>query len=509
MTVELPREPVRVSPLAVLLPPLAALMMCCTLSALAGYLFVTQPSELQRADQLFADGHYRAAFDAYSALAWQREQPGADVLLRLGIVYTLRGEFSPAERVLWLAVSEAPPPAVDELATLYLGHVLASRGQSDTAREVWQRPGTCATPPEQCPYAGPLRVVQAEWALQQQHSAEAEQGYRDALGLSLPADWHALARYRLALLQAASDPAAALAVIEAPPPPDIAPAEPLLRPLLPPDTTRASTRLVAILRSNPIDRPQLLGQMYLELGLYQLATEQFDSIAAQQPHAPAAAVHKAYARWLMGEDQASIREMEQLAARYPQSPTMQTMLAFTYIAQATPDTTLPITSTLRKLPIDRAETHLARAMWNIVQSEYIIASEDYRRALALAPPEERGAYALLIARFHLNTAYEICTEGLDAAHIAARELPDDPEAWAVLAGSLYQCHAFNEAADAARHALDHAARADAAFYLGAALAHLGEWEDARAMLTRAADLAPASIWRRRAELLLAEIDWPS
>jgi Flp pilus assembly protein TadD len=48
-----------------------------------------------------------------------------------------------------------------------------------------------------------------------------------------------------------------------------------------------------------------------------------------------------------------------------------------------------------------------------------------------------------------------------------------------------------------------AADAEAAYYLGRALAALGDAVGARQALVQAADAAPASVWRERAERQLA------
>jgi tetratricopeptide (TPR) repeat protein len=167
----------------------------------------------------------------------------------------------------------------------------------------------------------------------------------------------------------------------------------------------------------------------------------------------------------------------------------------------------PISTTLEALIPGRAETYLAWALWHTAQSEYPLASMAYLQALTVAPDRERGHYALIAARFHLATTYDMCTVGLFAAQEATRRLPDNAEAWTTLAASNYQCGHFTPAVNAARRALAlEPQRADATFYRGAALARLGKAAEARITLTHAADLAPASVWRERAEILLVQLD---
>lgn len=88
------------------------------------------------------------------------------------------------------------------------------------------------------------------------------------------------------------------------------------------------------------------------------------------------------------------------------------------------------------------------------------------------------------------------------AETAAAAAPEDPQALTLLAAHRYHCGQFAGAAEAARAARRTGGGPDAFYYLGAALAALGDAEQARSALIRAADLAPASDWRRRAELAL-------
>ena len=89
-----------------------------------------------------------------------------------------------------------------------------------------------------------------------------------------------------------------------------------------------------------------------------------------------------------------------------------------------------------------------------------------------------------------------------AAEIDARERPDDATTLRVLAACRYYCDQPLAATHAAEMASQAGAGAEAAYYLGLALAALGEQQAAREALIRAADLAPASPLRQRAELAL-------
>jgi Flp pilus assembly protein TadD len=84
-------------------------------------------------------------------------------------------------------------------------------------------------------------------------------------------------------------------------------------------------------------------------------------------------------------------------------------------------------------------------------------------------------------------------------------LPTSAEAHAILAGSKLYCNDAAGAVLAAREALGTQQRADAAYYLGAALAASGDRSGARAALIAACDTAPASEWRERAERALGDL----
>jgi tetratricopeptide (TPR) repeat protein len=469
---------------------------------------------LRQGDRLLAAGQYYAALHHYHQLA-ATDDSGA-VLLRLGMLYTLRGEYDQAEHALWQAVTRPNRPRQHALATLYLGHVLARRGDPHHAQQVWQqwsRP--CRDLRGDCTYAGPREVLQAEWALYAGNYAKARWHYRAALAVPLPTDWQEFVHYRLALLQAAAQPERALATLATAPSGGLlTPAsDPLLKPLLPPHSPQQRQQLAAILEHDAAQRVRALGLFYLHHELYPLAVQQFEQVPADSPQALAAAVYSAYAheradRSFPDPERSfpAQAELEQRAARHPDDERAESLLALTALLQDQPPDTQAISTTLGTLSATRADLQLAQGAWYVTRSEYVSATLAYQRALRLAPPARYGEYALFVARYHLTVAYDLCNVGVDVAREATRTLPDNPEAWTLLAGSLYQCGSYADAIPAAQRALAATSRADAFFYLGGALAHTGQFSHARAALIRAADLAPASQWRVRAELLLADLD---
>jgi tetratricopeptide (TPR) repeat protein len=181
------------------------------------------------------------------------------------------------------------------------------------------------------------------------------------------------------------------------------------------------------------------------------------------------------------------------------------LLALAYLTVNAGEAAAAEIDAVARLSPGAADVQLAWASWYAAQRDYASAAAAYQQAVLLAAPVERGRYALLGAQFYLTTTYALCDEGLPLAEAAAQALPADGAALTTLAATYYACAQFAAAAEAARaaQAAGAGAGADAAYYLGAALAALGETPAARRQLIRAADLAPASIWRERAETMLA------
>ncbi len=457
---------------------------------------------LRQADRHFQTGHYYAALRGYTAL--QSEYDNAELTLRVGMVRTIRGEYALAERALWHALGPDLPDEAYDLALLYLGSVLDRRDNPEHALEIW------ALLPEDAQFSAYRHLLRAEQALRQSDYAVAEIHYRAARSLALPADWHTFVGYRLALLRAASAPEAVrneLVQQHTAIPhtiPETAQTPPFLAPLLP-DGDTDTKELLAVLQTDAATRPQLLGQFYLERNLFALAEAQFAQVEPDSLNARAAAAYAAYTRWRTGDRASGQARLEKLVAAHPNDSRARTLLALIYIVQEDSVAARDQIDTITALAPADPDTHLAWANWYAAQRDYVQASDEYRRALRQATPEQRGRYALLTAHFHLSTTYKLCSHGLPAAEIATRERPEDADAWTVLAASRYYCGEAPAAVEAARTALRYNPAADAAFYLGSALADIGDRTAARNALVRAADLDPASVWRERAEIRLAQL----
>ena len=194
--------------------------------------------------------------------------------------------------------------------------------------------------------------------------------------------------------------------------------------------------------------------------------------------------------------------IEVIVAEHPQNARLRSLLALAYLDRREPTRAQAQLEVLRKLAPRAAETYLAWGQWNTAQSDYTAAAADYRRAVDAAPPDQRGTYMLALARFQLDATLRVCEDGLPAAEQAARLL-DNGAAWTILAESRLSCHDYAGASGAATSALEREpSNAEAAFYRGQALALLGQRDAARQSLIAAADFAPASDWRVKAERAL-------
>jgi Tfp pilus assembly protein PilF len=457
--------------------------------------------DLRRADGLFAAGRYHDARAAYAAIV-ARSPRFAPALVRLGAVYTLRGERAAANETLAFAIGLRPSQADYELARLYQGRLAADAGHRAEAALYWSRIG------ERSAWFPLRRVLEAENLLALADYAGAEAAYRAALLPGLPRSWRALVATRLALLRASSDPAAALAELD----PHTLPAEPpapaglpFVAPLLPAADPDAR-QLAAVLRAPAEQREQLLGQLYLHTRLYGLAEAQFATVAPDSPSAIAAAAYAAYTRWSAGDLVEGLRQLQGLVAAHPSEPSARALLALAYLSARDQGGARVQLDMIRALAPRAPDTHLAWAQWYAAQHEYVAAAEEYRRALGDARPDERGVYALAQARFHLDTSLHLCESGLPAAEEAARLMPGAPNAWSTLAAARFGCGDAAGGRAAAEQALQHdPASAEASYYLGRALAALGDRPAARLALINAADLAPASPWRERAEAQIATL----
>lgn len=463
------------------------------------------PTPMQQADQLFVQGHYTAAHHAYRTLSERTSHPDAALLLRIGMLHTVRGEYGSASHTLWQAIGQGLPPAQHDLALLYLGLSSAHSDNLALALTIWQEYPLCTT--ATCPYAGVRQTLIGDALLAHHHYAAARAAYAAALDLPLDRAWHQLARTRYALLLAADDPYTAQAILERTPA-HPRPA-PFTAPLVPPRMAQEQQLLHAILHANPADHAQLLGQLYMHYGYDALALATFAQVPATSPHARSAAAYHAYLTWRTSPAYTDLDALATFQQTTPNDPAAATLhLLSTMTTAALSQSSVP-TTTLAQLPDGTPERAVLEATWHLFERDYTTASMHMQQLLARSSGIQRGHYALWVARFHLDRAYAVCAEGRTAAELAVQSLPDVSAAWTVLAGVLFQCGDDVGAQHAAQQAIAHdqampalSPPAEAWLYLGAAYLRQGHTTAARHALTTAADLAPASVWRERAERLL-------
>jgi len=156
------------------------------------------------------------------------------------------------------------------------------------------------------------------------------------------------------------------------------------------------SQLTAALLAPAEQRPQLLGQLYLNAQLFGLAEAQFATVAPGSPSALAAATYAAYTRWIAGDRVEGLQRIQDLVAAHPTDARARALLALAYLS--THDTP----GAQAQLEIVRAqaprvpETHLAWAQWYTAHHDYVAADDEYRRAFNDAAPNERGRYALVL-----------------------------------------------------------------------------------------------------------------
>ncbi|MFN8567683.1 MAG: hypothetical protein U0Z44_09220 [Kouleothrix sp.] len=448
--------------------------------------------DLRAADRLLYAGRYYDARAAYAGAGRPSAGPGGDYWARLGIVSVVRGEVADHAFVRALAAgARAAPEAA--LIRLYQGQLAARAGHATSGWAVLVADRSALG-------AGAVSAgARGQAALAQADYAGAERGYRGALAGGLAAEWHTLAHMRLALLPRATRPARW-------------PSWRWRRPLRLCRSTTTGWRRCCRARQTRSSwpgccapRPDQRAQLWARSTWAQGCTRwprHSCGMPSTSTSRPAAAAYAAYTRWSAGDRAEGQRQRKQLVVRYPGEPRLHCWrwccwLRATYQARAQLDM-------LQSLAPRAPDTLLAWGQWYTVQHDYAAAADAYMRARRVAPSGQRGDYALALARFYIDTEFQACAAGVPAAEEATQVQAQSPQAWAALAAARLGCGDAPGAQAAAVRALAiDAADAEAAYYLGRALAALGDAAGARQALVQAADAAPASVWRERAERQLA------
>lgn len=458
-------------------------------------------SQLRSFDQLFIQEQY------YQALQFVRTSPTPYepvIWARKGMLHSLRNEPSLANQSFAVALRSGLSGLEYDLLRLYQGYNSWKRGYQDEARNAWDQIDRRSA------LTGLRLVLEAEVSLNQQDFVRAERELRQALTYPLPVDWFRFTHQRLALLRASSDLVSALNELQLS---ESKPTEPAsghyfqLAQALLPHSSLTSTQLRNILEAPAEQRAQLLGQTYLELAWYPLAELQFAAIPESSPLWFSAVSYLAYTQWQIGASDESISQLSKLMESYPEDPRPRALLALIQLSASQEDEARIQLNLVRTMAPYEPDTFLAWAQWHSVKREYTQAAQAYENARTRAAPAERLKYSIAQIRFHLNTNTSVCSTALQVAEEAATLEQQNSDVWTLLAQVQLACKQTQQALYSSQQALRlNNKHAEAYFYQGEALISLKQRDAARASLIQAANLAPSSIWRNRAEELLQQLD---
>lgn len=474
-------------------PLLRLLLLIALLVGAARFIFQDDwRDQLRAADRALKTGQSYQALQSYLAL--QSQQPQAsEVSLRIGIVRFQRGEYAQAISQFYNTLSAQHDDEQRNLTLLYLGQAYSRQGHLSQAEHFWRQ----IKPSSE--YARLARLLAAEQAFQQGDYDTAMQAFQAEQSPELAPAWWRFAQFRLALLSSASQPASALELLLAQPAQAAASDDEPWTQALVPDVSASFAQLLAILRNQGEEQIQQLGQFLLQEGLPQLALSQFERIPRSSPLALTAQIYRAYAYLQAGQSDEMLSLLQQLQRDYPNDSRIDLMLINQLIAQQDFEQAQSQLQALESRIGPTEQVRLAWANLTLAQRDYLNAALIYRQLLSEAPPERRGEYALLVARFHYDKHYEICSGGLDAIDIAAIDLPDSPDVQSLLAGIRLACNDPLGAEVAARNALAVSQRADASYYLALALIEQKRVSEAQELLIELINTMPNSNWRERAE----------
>jgi tetratricopeptide (TPR) repeat protein len=256
--------------------------------------------------------------------------------------------------------------------------------------------------------------------------------------------------------------------------------------------------------ADPTRRALLLGAAFLQREQYILARYQFEGAVALTPTDTEAQAYLAHTLDLLGETVAARQLLEQVLARDPDSALAYHFLGVHHRLVGNVELAQDaLWEALTRDP-DNAASRVEMAEAFLDLGAYDRAEEWYRGAVAVAPQDV--SFHLLLVHFYLDHLYRIEEAGVSAAEAAVALAPADARVYDLLGWAYYLAGRPRDGITALLEAL--ALDPDlvsAHYHLGSAYVHVGEPDQARQHLQRAADLDRGGYYRDRAEAMLNEL----
>jgi tetratricopeptide (TPR) repeat protein len=432
---------------------------------------------MQRAVAQQTAREYGAALDSYKQAArYDADSP----LPWLAIGRVLLEQNRPVQAAI--AFQEAEHLGSGLPALVGLGESYAKRGDWAAAMQTWMEALVTAQDD-----AG-LLVSLGRGSVAQDHFDQAAGFLQRALVLEPEDDAAIEAHQLLGRLLVASDPAAAaehfrqagdgdmLAVLEG-----------------------------AQAEANETRRALLLGAAFLQRDELALARRHFARAIDLAPDEAEAYAYLAHVYDLMGETVQARLLLEQALTLDPESAlvhyfwgTHEHLVGNLYRARDA------MWEALLRDP-ENAAMRLEMAEIFLDLHDYAAAEEWYQGAVEVAP--ENLEFHLLLANFYTSSLYHVAEGGIPAAQAAVDLAPEDARAYDLLGWAYHLAgrHAEAQRAFLRSLALD-PDLPSAHYHLGSMYLSIGQQDRAREHLQRASDLDTNGFLRRRAELLLLELE---
>jgi tetratricopeptide (TPR) repeat protein len=462
-------------------------------------------------ESLREEKFYRAELLFREALSISAPDDGANlqgqVLGYLGLLSLLRGDNDLAYWQLQAAV-QADPSETPFLA--YLGQTLENLDLREAALQTWS---------EALNRPGPSFLalgLRAESHYRLGEMGEADRDFTALLENDLPGEWQRWACLRLAILSAVEGSKQAQAYIEqaqTPFPPQQNtwyPSPELLFGMPAGEGERRIEELAGLLEATPgASREEnilAIGQMLLGQADTSGAAFLLEQIAHLAENDMRVLAYLGYARFSVGQEKEGLRNLHTSLVWAADDPLPHLLVARAYLERgwyrAAVNELLRAVATSPGDPVILAD--LAEAYRQ--EGDYEQAAHWFKEAVSYRTgTDEEPVYRLMWARFHQESGWDICGDGLVAAESLARLTPEWPVALRIQGAILARCGFAAEAVAV----LDQATKldpnsAEGFDSLGLAYLALGSEAAARGAFRRAANQEPASRWSRHARSWLEE-----